>query len=158
MWQFCLVYRKFVPCYAIYAAKKKKKISIKDFFSKCDQIHRFLRIWSHLLKKSLIENFIFCAVLATGGCYKNSALRQKKIWQRTTLFSFSLPFQRCESSIFAVIEQFLFNLSPDFKSHLSHFNVVRKSAPTLKKYSTCQLLEIGDIILLHMCTTISTII
>ena len=24
--------------------------SIKDFFSKCDQIHSFLRIWSHLLK------------------------------------------------------------------------------------------------------------
>ena len=40
------------------------KFSIKDFFSKCDQIHNFLRIWSHLLKKSLMENFIFCAVLA----------------------------------------------------------------------------------------------
>ena len=39
----------------------KTKLSIKDFFSKCDQIRRFLRIWSHLLKKSLIENFIFCA-------------------------------------------------------------------------------------------------
>ena len=35
---------------------------MKDFFSKCDQIRRKLRIWSHLLKKSLIENFIFCAV------------------------------------------------------------------------------------------------
>ena len=40
----------------------KKKFSIKDFFSKYDQIHIFLRIWSHLLKKSLMENFIFCAV------------------------------------------------------------------------------------------------
>ena len=39
------------------------KFSIKDFFSKCDQIRRKLPIWSHLLKKSLIENFIFCAVL-----------------------------------------------------------------------------------------------
>ena len=38
------------------------KLSIKDFFSKCDQIRSFLRIWSHLLKKSLMENFIFCAV------------------------------------------------------------------------------------------------
>ena len=38
------------------------KFSIKDFFSTCEQIHSFLRIWSHLLKKSLIENFIFCAV------------------------------------------------------------------------------------------------
>ena len=38
------------------------KFSIKDFFSKCDQIRRKLWIWSHLLKKSLMENFIFCAV------------------------------------------------------------------------------------------------
>ena len=38
------------------------KFSMKDFFSKCDQIRRKLRIWSHLLKKSLMENFIFCAV------------------------------------------------------------------------------------------------
>ena len=37
--------------------------SIKDFFSKCDQIRSFLRIWSHLLKKSFMENFIFYAVL-----------------------------------------------------------------------------------------------
>ena len=36
--------------------------SIKDFFSKCDQIRRKLRIWSHLLKNFLVENFIFCAV------------------------------------------------------------------------------------------------
>ena len=35
---------------------KKMKFSIKDFFSKCDQILSFLRIWSHLLKKSLMEN------------------------------------------------------------------------------------------------------
>ena len=39
------------------------KFSIKDFFSKCDQIQRKLRICLHLLKKSLIENFIFCAAL-----------------------------------------------------------------------------------------------
>ena len=38
------------------------KFSIKDFFSKCDQIGFFLRIRSYLLKKSLIENFIFRAV------------------------------------------------------------------------------------------------
>ena len=38
------------------------KFSVKDFFSKCDQIDRKLRIWSHLLQKSLMENFIFCAV------------------------------------------------------------------------------------------------
>ena len=41
------------------------KFSIKDFFSKCDQIRRKLRIWSHLLKNSSMENFIFCAVYST---------------------------------------------------------------------------------------------
>ena len=41
---------------------QKMKSPIKDFFSKCDQIHSFLRIWSHLLKKSLMENFIFFVV------------------------------------------------------------------------------------------------
>ena len=35
------------------------KFFIKDFFSKCDQIRRKLRIWSYLLKKSFMENFIF---------------------------------------------------------------------------------------------------
>ena len=39
---------------------QKMKFSIKDFFSKRDQTHRELRIWSHLLKKSLKKNFIFC--------------------------------------------------------------------------------------------------
>ena len=38
---------------------QKMKPSIKDFFSKCDQIHKKLQIWSDLLKNSLMENFIF---------------------------------------------------------------------------------------------------
>ena len=42
---------------------QKMKFSIKDFFSKCDQIRSFLCIWSHLLKKSLMENSIFCVVI-----------------------------------------------------------------------------------------------
>ena len=37
---------------------QKMKFIIKDFFSKYDQIRRKLWIWSHLLKKSLLENFI----------------------------------------------------------------------------------------------------
>ena len=43
---------------------QKMKFSVKDFFSKCDQIRSILRIWSHLLKISLMKNFIFCAVPA----------------------------------------------------------------------------------------------
>ena len=41
---------------------QKMKFSMKDFFSKCDKIRRKLWIWSHLLQKSFMENFIFCAV------------------------------------------------------------------------------------------------
>ena len=41
---------------------QKMKLSIKDFFSNCDLIRRKLWIWSHLLKKSFMENLIFCAV------------------------------------------------------------------------------------------------
>ena len=43
----------------------KMKFSIKDFFSKYDQIHSFQRIWWHLLKKSLLENLFLCS----GWCF-----------------------------------------------------------------------------------------
>ena len=48
------------------------KFFIKDFFSICDQIRRKLQIWSHLLKKFLMENFIFCAVLLVFEAYLGS--------------------------------------------------------------------------------------
>ena len=38
------------------------KVVVKDFFSQYDQSRSFLRIWSHLLKKSLMENFNFRTV------------------------------------------------------------------------------------------------
>ena len=53
---------------------QKIKFSIKDFFSKCDQTRSFLRIWLHLLKRSLMENFIFCAVLSLSTVFKNSSV------------------------------------------------------------------------------------
>ena len=34
------------------------KFSIKNFFSKSDEMRNFLRICSHLLKKSLVKNFL----------------------------------------------------------------------------------------------------
>ena len=46
--------------WSVIVTAQKMKFTVKDFFSKCDQIRRKLRIWSHLLKKSLMENFIFC--------------------------------------------------------------------------------------------------
>ena len=52
---------------------QKMNFSIQDFFSKCNQIRKKLRIWSHLLRKFLIENFIFCAVsnIWDWSCYEN---------------------------------------------------------------------------------------
>ena len=39
------------------SAQKNPKFSFKDWLSKCDQIRKKLRIWSYLLKESLMENF-----------------------------------------------------------------------------------------------------
>ena len=46
---------------------KKMKFSIYDFFNKCDQIRRKLRIWSHLLNKSLMENIFYAACVVAVG-------------------------------------------------------------------------------------------
>ena len=43
----------------VWSTVQKIKFFIKDFFSKCNQICRKQQIWSHLLKKSLMENFFF---------------------------------------------------------------------------------------------------
>ena len=41
---------------------QKMKFYTNNFFNKRDQIRRKLRIWLHLLKKFLMESFIFCGV------------------------------------------------------------------------------------------------
>ena len=51
-----------VTCTKASSTVQKNKFSIKNFFSKCDQIRSKIWIWSHLLKKSFMENFIFWAV------------------------------------------------------------------------------------------------
>ena len=58
-----------------YLNAQKMKYSSKDFFSKYDQIRRKLRIWSHSLKKSLMENFTFCAVSARNARVKRYTQR-----------------------------------------------------------------------------------
>ena len=40
-------------------AAQNMKFCVKDFFSKCEKILSFLRIWSNSPYKSLMENFIF---------------------------------------------------------------------------------------------------
>ena len=70
--------------FSLIATAQKMKFSIKYFFSKCDQIRWEIKTWSHLLKKSLMENFILCAVkyiLKTSSFFEDSASFK-------TLFSF----------------------------------------------------------------------
>ena len=78
---------------------------MKDFFSKCDQIRRKLRIWLHLQKKSLMESCIFCAV-----CFsylvifsnwkqpKRSSLRNSycKLFQQTLRKTFATEYNFCK--------------------------------------------------------------
>ena len=59
------------------------KFSIKDFFSKYDQIHSKLPIWSHLLTESLMENFTLGAEMAKR----------------------NVKFLRCEQSMFGIIHE-----------------------------------------------------
>ena len=40
--------------------------SINNLFSKCEHIRMKLRIYSHLLSKSLTEDFIFCVASIIG--------------------------------------------------------------------------------------------
>ena len=51
---------KYLPQNLLWGTAQKMKLSVKDFV----HLSSFLRIWWHLLKKSLIENFIFRAVTA----------------------------------------------------------------------------------------------
>ena len=55
--RYCMIKDKDITLWLFTA--QKMKFSIKDFFSKYDQIRRKLRIWSHLLKKFVRKSFIF---------------------------------------------------------------------------------------------------
>ena len=72
---------------SIMCTAQKINFSIKYFFSKCDQIYSFLQIWSRLLKKSEIENFIFCALVSEAVSGPKMVLGEpsdiKKILQKT---------------------------------------------------------------------------
>ena len=86
----------------IYYTAQKIKFSTKDFPSKCDQIRRELRIWSHSRKKSPTENLIFCTV--SGFC--SHPLQQYSTTMKTLGVSSIIKF-RAQVDIRR-------NLSPDF--------------------------------------------
>ena len=62
---------------------KKVKIATWYFFSKCNQIHSFLHICSHLLKKFLMENLIFCGVHSQKWTGFRDKWNQRLWWNNT---------------------------------------------------------------------------
>ena len=61
-----LIWSDTLFCFIFADSAQKMKFFVKDFFTKCDQIRRKMRISSHLLKKSLMKIFIFCAMWQKG--------------------------------------------------------------------------------------------
>ena len=57
--RYCACFEQGAPWHS---TAHKMIFFIKGFFSKYEKIHRKLRMWSHLLEKSLIKNFNFYAV------------------------------------------------------------------------------------------------
>ena len=67
----------------------KNEVFYLDFFCKWDQICSFLRIWSHLLRKSLVESLIFCA--------KNKLGKNKQLSSNQPRISLKL-LEKCSKS------------------------------------------------------------
>ena len=76
----CELYILNIKCVLITA--QKMKFSITDFFSKYDQIRRQLRIWSHLLKKSVNGRLHF---LCSGWFMKYGSLKWNSSLKETAL-------------------------------------------------------------------------
>ena len=87
---------------------------MKDLFSKCDKIRSFLLIWSHLLKKSLTENFIFCAVDEPSFAH---IYRQRRTWVMELIVVVKLVTREC-MCIFQLFLKILRQVIPFQKSGL----------------------------------------
>ena len=89
------------------------KFSIMDFFSKCDQIRRKLRISSHLLKKSIIKNFISCTV-PTQNIAPDLRLLSSTVWYFAEIYFTEIKaFQKLWKMLFISSRKFFFRFSKD---------------------------------------------
>ena len=73
--------------------------SVKNLFSKCERIPIKLRMYSHLLTKSLTENFIFCVVNIIGFTIESCNFFFKPNWQSLTYFRSTNTWHRLVSSL-----------------------------------------------------------
>ena len=96
------------------------KFSIKDFLSKCDKTGNFLRIWSHLLKKSLMEHFIFCAVLFGGSVFVEEFVPKEVSYFYPRDFN---QFKSITNSFFFVVQSMITKLVFQNFGHFHNFEV-----------------------------------
>ena len=96
----------------------QKMFSIKDFLSKCDQIRSFVRIWSHLLRKSLMDIFIFRKVSRISVHFALTCW-PKQFWQT---FENNLYLDRSDSM------HYLIKIKSGFhsKRHLKYLSIPSK--------------------------------
>ena len=78
---------------------QKMNFSVKNLFSKCDHIRIKLRIYSHLLNKSLTENFIFCVVNIIGFATESCKFFFKPNCQPLVYFTSINTWHRLVSSL-----------------------------------------------------------
>ena len=90
------------------------KFSIKDFFRK-------LRIWSHLLKKSLMGNFIFCVV-------KQTSFTEKQCQKLDDTYEFDKIIKK-EKPIFTKYNRS--NLIYNIKYYIEYYNITNFNSLSL---------------------------
>ena len=132
------------------------KFSIKYFFFKCDQMHRKLQILSHLLKKSLMENFISCVVIQSICWFLNNNFFNNFIEMQLALQMFQVKTATQSSKIeksktqTRTIDDFLFYMQDSFIPKLCmdipaytrrRFNVYTKSAMSIDVLYTLKWLR-----------------
>ena len=110
--------------------------SFKDFFSKYDQICRKLQIWSHLLKKSLMENLIFCVVSSSDYLTNSFTIHEMDDCQYVILKEINIFL----SLIICTIVADLINMSTWTKIHIIAYKF--KNSFTEKKWPLIQNLRI----------------
>ena len=104
-------------------AAQKMKLSVKDFFSQWDPIHRKQWIWSHLLKKSLMEN-CFCAVSTFINAIWDADLADMQL---ITKFNNGIRFLLCVIDIYSKYTWIIPFLKKTIRITNSFQNVLDKS-------------------------------
>ena len=135
---WCCDYYYLSSCLVICTAQKMK-LFVKEFFSKYDQIRRKLRIWSHLLKKSLMENFIFCAVLIDSSAQNYHYFTRYIPQNRLTHSDNNNKTKKLKSRKFATSYCHNGSSYPLPPAHFKNGLACRKAFVNLKQFLHCRL-------------------